>query len=231
MAEGQESATRGIEYVKSHQSSDGGWGSYSERDKSNPVDTALGILALNAMGEGPKIAKSQMEWENLLSKQQARHLRPYFVHTSPLFGKSLHIKQIHDKMVEMIKSAQKTVRVSTLYFDMLYENIIERAERENVEFKIVVRPRADIKGVREKINKNVLDIMNRSTKGNVRTNPISHSRLLIIDDKEVLVSTADLTRDQLFDEYNAGMWTRDTEVVVQAIDFFENLWNESDKLT
>ena len=56
-----------------------------------------------------------------------------------------------------------------------------------------------------------------------------HSRMVIIDDSEVLVSSSDLTRDQLYDEYNAGIWTSDKETVKKAIDFFENLFQLENK--
>ena len=229
----REVALKAAEYVKHSQRPNGSWGrTWDDGTSDNRTDDAsLAILALNAIGEGPKTALCQVEWDNILAKQRERFLKPYFVHTSPLYGKSLHVKQIHDRVIDMVNNAKGAIRICSLYWDMLYENIVERVVQGSIECKIIVRPRADIRGVREKINKNVLDILNVCTKGNVRTNPVVHTRLLIIDDKEVLISTADLTRDQLFDEYNAGIWTRDQEVVQQAIEFFENLWNESDKLS
>lgn len=60
----------------------------------------------------------------------------------------------------------------------------------------------------------------------VITEPLLHARLYIIDN-EVLVSSADITPEQLEKEYNAGIWTRDEETVEDAIKFFENIWNES----
>jgi hypothetical protein len=54
--------------------------------------------------------------------------------------------------------------------------------------------------------------------------------MIIIDEDELIISSADLTRDQLFDEFNAGMYTRDKESINKAITFFENLWEQSDEL-
>lgn len=131
----------------------------------------------------------------------------------------------------MLNNATQTIRISSLYVDMLYENIIDVIQENNIEVKIIVRPRKDIQGIREKISKSVLDILSISTRGKVRTNPIIHARMLIIDDKEVLISTSDLTRDQLFDEYNAGIWTKNQVIVENAIKFFDNAWEESDVLS
>jgi hypothetical protein len=51
--------------------------------------------------------------------------------------------------------------------------------------------------------------------------------MIIVDDKEALISSADLTRDQLIDEFNAGIWVRDKETVKRATEFFDNIWEES----
>ncbi len=210
-------------YIRISQESNGSW--------ENTKNTALAILALNSIGEGVKIPTASIQWNNLLSQQRHQKSLPVFLHTSPLFEKSIHVKQIHDKTLEMLDNASQTIRISSLYVDMLYENIIDVIQENNIEVKIIVRPRKDIQGIREKISKSVLDILSISTRGKVRTNPIVHARMLIVDDKEVLISTSDLTRDQLFDEYNAGIWTRNPTIVENAIKFFDNVWEESDVLS
>jgi len=65
-----------------------------------------------------------------------------------------------------------------------------------------------------------------ATNGNVRTCKVCHARMIIIDSKEVLISTADLTRDQLYDEFNAGIWSENPDTVHAAINFFENIWSD-----
>ena len=50
-----------------------------------------------------------------------------------------------------------------------------------------------------------------------------HSRLVVIDAKEVLVSSADLDFTQLEKEFNAGIWTNNPDVVAKAIRYFDNL--------
>ncbi len=50
-----------------------------------------------------------------------------------------------------------------------------------------------------------------------------HSRLVIIDTKEVLVSSADLDFTQMDLEFNAGIWTNNPDTVAEAIRYFDNL--------
>lgn len=218
-------------YIHKLQENDGSWrfeGNWADGKSKN---TALAILALSAIGEGAKVSRAPIEWNDKLSKQRYQKSCPVFLHTSPLFEKTIRVKQIHDKTLEMFNKASQTIRISSLYVDMLYENLIDIIQENNIEVKLIVRPRKDIQGIREKIAKSVLDILNISTRGKIRTNPVIHSRMIIIDDKEALVSTSDLTRDQLFDEYNAGIWTRDPSVIESAIRFFDNVWEESDVLS
>ena len=66
--------------------------------------------------------------------------------------------------------------------------------------------------------------LNIATRGNVVQSELIHSRMVIIDEEELLVSSADLTRDQLYDEFNAGIWTSDKETVKKAIEFFDNVF-------
>ena len=51
--------------------------------------------------------------------------------------------------------------------------------------------------------------------------------MIIVDNKELMVSSADLTRDQLFDEFNAGLSTKDQQAINKAIQYFDNLWQQS----
>ena len=96
--------------------------------------------------------------------------------------------------------------------------------------RIVTRPARDVRGPRERIGKNVLNLLSVGSKGGLRTSDTVHSRLLIIDERQVIVSTADLTRDQLFDEFNAGLLTSEPKCVQAAIEYFENLWAEAEPL-
>jgi hypothetical protein len=53
--------------------------------------------------------------------------------------------------------------------------------------------------------------------------------MLIVDDKEMIISSSDLTRDQLFDEFNAGVFVTDSKRISAAVEYFENAWSQSDQ--
>jgi len=214
----------GAEWIKKKQLGNGSW-------KGWPHETSYALLALFSIGEGPKQSLDILEWAETLQIQKIKYMRPLFLCTSPILESKSHVKEIHDRIKIMINSAQNSIRIASLYIDILHEELIEFCkENPHVEVKIICRPARDIRGLRERIAKNVLDLLNAATRGNVRKNELLHSRLIIVDDKQLLVSSADLTRDQLFDEFNAGIYTKDEESIKRAISFFENMWINSEQI-
>lgn len=208
---------RGLEWILSKQQGIGKWEDVS--------DTTSALRALLTMGHGPEIPCELMELELMRLDQNHSKSRPIFVHTSPLYHSSLHVKEINDKISNMISKAKKEIRMTSPFVDMFYEDLIDVCQKNpELKLKLITRPKSEIEGLREKIAKNVVDLLNTVARGNVVQSRIVHSRMVIIDDTEVLVSSADLTRDQLFDEFNAGIWTADKETVAKAIDFFENIF-------
>lgn len=61
----------------------------------------------------------------------------------------------------------------------------------------------------------------------IRYNETIHSRIVIKDDREVLVSSADFNKNSLIDQFNAGISTKDKETVRKAIEYFDNIWGKS----
>jgi hypothetical protein len=212
------SVQKGLEWLAKRQREDGSWGNHDHM-------TAMALIGLLAAGEGPKTPLEFIDFEYVKFRQDLKKQRPIFLHTSPLYQNSFHVKQIYDKIANMLKNAQKEIRIASPFIDMFYEEIINlKQAKPDLIVKIITRPKQEAERVRKKIAENVIDLLNIATKGNVLESKMIHSRIIIIDDEEVLVTSADLTRDQLFDEFNAGISTSDKETVKRAIDFFENMF-------
>ncbi len=41
----------------------------------------------------------------------------------------------------------------------------------------------------------------------------------------ILISSADLTEEQMEKEFNLGIWSRDPEAVKKSVEIFEDIWN------
>jgi phosphatidylserine/phosphatidylglycerophosphate/cardiolipin synthase-like enzyme len=219
-AEGIEDAAarNGLRWLKSLQLENGSW--------ENREDfTSMALIGLLAMGEGPKVPFELVENENMRLRQNIERQAPIFCHTSPLYKQSLHVKSINDTILTMLRKAVNEIRIASPFFDIFYEEIINlKRENQSIHIKIITRPKKEAEGTRERIAKNVIDLLNTVSEGNVVQSELVHARMVIIDDQEALISSADLTRDQLFDEFNAGIWTSDRRTVIEAINFFENLF-------
>lgn len=129
----------------------------------------------------------------------------------------------------MIQNAQTEVLIMTPFVDILYDSIVNRIldSQSLASVKIITRPKKDIGGSRSRIASSALDTLNTQTKGTLRVTELVHARMIITDSSQMIVSSADLTRDQLYDEYNAGLFTQDKEAIKLALDFFNNLYNSS----
>lgn len=212
------SAKKGLQWLVRQQQEDGSWQNW-------PTDTAEALLGLLAMDEGPKISVEFMDYELAKLNQSSRRQKTVFVCTSPPYKNLPHAEDIHNKIRDMLSRARTEIRITSTFIDMLYAEIIDlKRQNPNLVVKIITRPKREAKGERTKVARKVIDSLNAATKGNVVELDLIHSRMVIIDDEEVLVSSADLTRDQLVDEFNAGIWTSDEEAIRKAIMFFDSLF-------
>ena len=185
--------------------------------------SADACLALISAGEGPKVSLEYVEWMDRLREQELRYIKTYFVHTSPKYFEEYHVEDVQKIIKRMLHSAKSEIRILSPYIEILHDVLIKLiTEKTKLSIKMITRPKDD-KGV----NRKVIDQLNKYTGGNCKSNWKIHSRMVIVDKHEVLISSSDLDRNGLIDQYNAGIWTRDQETVTEAIEFFENIWNES----
>jgi hypothetical protein len=209
-----------VNWLKKNQKEDGSWGSV--------YDTAYACLALMSVGEGPKIPLEEVEWKEMLMNQKLKHMKPHFVHTSPEYYEQRHIENIQKAIRTMFQSAKSEIRILSPHFELLHDELIKLiTKKPNLSVKMITRPKEE----QAKHNQKVIDQLNKYTRGNCKSNWKIHSRMIIIDKHEVLISSSDFDRNGLIDQYNAGIWTRDKETVEAAIKFFENIWNESNDKT
>jgi hypothetical protein len=206
-----------VDWLKKIQEANGSW--------ENRVDvTARAISTLICAGEGPKISLEEYENEIMLNKQIAHRAQSHFISTLP------PETQIKDKIKEMLNKASSRVLICSRFITEFWADIIKlKNEKPAIDVRILTIPKSEgkqYKGDGKKFIEPAFDGLQRTLEGNFRTNALLHSRLYIIDD-EVLVSSADITPEQLEKEYNAGVWTKDENTLKMATEFFEKIWEDS----
>ncbi|WP_287584169.1 phospholipase D-like domain-containing protein [Candidatus Borrarchaeum sp.] len=233
---------RSIEFIKTSQNPDGSWGEkvsiFPEEPEKEPIyvhsvdNTSYALLSLLAVTPPLSITQEQYQLEKIQYEQKINRKKSDFIHTSPLYDtkdKILHVTTLHDKISEVLNNAKHTLLIMSPYIDMHYKEITNLSARNPLlDIRIITRPKDEIGGERKKISKHAINLLKKATKGKLKHLDIIHSRLIIVDNQEIILSSADLTLEGLADEFNAGIYTRDPELVKQSIDYFENTWNYED---
>jgi len=69
--------------------------------------------------------------------------------------------------------------------------------------------------------------------GVVKLNDNIHSKMVIVDRKKILVTSANLTQTGLWENYEVGVWAENEKLAQEGVDYFEMVWNsiESVELT
>ena len=214
------SVKRCVDWLKKIQKTNGSW-------ENHPGSTADAILTLISAGDGAKISLEDYENQKIISQHKIQRARSHFVHTSPPSS------QIKDKIKEMLNNATTRVLICSRFITEFWVDIIKlKNDNPALDLRVITIPRNvaknGYKGAGKKFVEPAFDGLQRTLQGNFRTNDLLHSRLYIID-AEVLVSSADITTEQLEKEYNAGVWTKDEETLEMAANFFEKIWEDSEK--
>jgi hypothetical protein len=190
--------------------------------------TGAGTLALIHTGEGPKIPIVDMDnmlkkKENKIEKSKAR-----FVATIPSTRHESRVTSISDNMERMIENADHSLLISTLRIDYLYEPIIDKmADRDDFEVKVVTNT-SNVSGEGKKLKEATMSDLIKRTEGNVKEDKLIHARMVVADKSELIVSTADLTREQLVQEYNVGIYTENEQAIQSATELFNVMWERAD---
>lgn len=174
------------------------------------------LLGLIAAGYGKKISAEEVRWEAKIREQRRSRFSPKFVTTLPSTRFKTRKMEIRNEIKRMIQSTQDSLSISTLQMDMLHDDLIDCMNTTDDILIRILTNTGTASGPRTKMKKAVMNEMVQRLDGSVREDRLIHTRMVIRDQEEALISTADLTRDQLQDSFNAGIHTRDPKVVRQA---------------
>ena len=150
-----------------------------------------------------------------------------FVHTSPDFPDTIYdakVTSIKDAIAAMLQRARCSIRISTRQMDMFDDELI-RLKQDSPDLEITVLSRGPEKaeGARKKIAGRAFDRMKAVGIKLPIEQDLLHSRMVVVDDQELLVSSADLDYTQMEKEFNSGIWTNNPSMVAEATKFFDNL--------
>jgi hypothetical protein len=146
-----------------------------------------------------------------------------------------------EKIEGIVHGAQEEVLIISpwlFYVDWLTAMIKPLADR-GIRIRIVTWPSYargswEEGGVEVKQNKKqafaLRRFLNMFPRDTVRLNDNAHSKLIIVDRKAIIASSANLTQTGLFMNYEAGIWVFDMALAGDGVAFFEKLWNADETI-
>lgn len=136
---------------------------------------------------------------------------------------------IDESIQKMITSAKKHLKILSPYVDMyLIKELLEQKEK-GIKIFIVTRDVDEVK--KQRGNVQALQFIQDAFGENHKVNPFIHSRIIIKDDLEAMVSSADLTRDSLRSHYNAGLILSDPILLQKLLSYFKQIFKDSKNMS
>ena len=130
---------------------------------------------------------------------------------------------LYEDVKRFISAAQNELKIITPHIDMfLIKDILARSEDE-VKISIITRGRDTF----SKSGKEAFDFIHDMLDKNHKTNDYIHSRLIIRDELEAIVSSADLNQDSMLGQYNAGILLSSPDTIQKLVNFFNQVWIDS----
>jgi cardiolipin synthase len=148
--------------------------------------------------------------------------------------------QILNRIREMLREAEEEVLITSpwlFYVDWITATVKPLLDR-GVRVRIITWPsyeRVKI-GARGEIRENrkqgfaLRRFLSMFPPDTVRLNDNVHSKVWVVDQRQVLVSSANLTQTGLWENYEAGLWVKDGEIARRAAEYFETLWESEETI-
>lgn len=134
-------------------------------------------------------------------------------------------RSIDETIRNLIVSAKKELRIISPYVDMHLVKEIREQHEQGVKIFMITRGIDEKSQSRE--NKQALTYIQEKLKENHKVNPYIHSRIIIRDEMDGLVSSADLTEGSLKSHYNAGIILADPVLVQKLLNYFNQAFLDS----
>jgi len=170
--------------------------------------------------------KEELSDENKSLRQQVDSFE--FLVTTPDYRDT---KTISDEFRVSVRSAKKEILIVSPWITRLIPEI-ENIAPKGVKFKIITR--IDKKDIETpSFDENIARRLIRLGGGSIKKLDSLHAKMIIVDGKKAIISSANITKAGLGDDdadivnYEAGVVVQG-DYVKDAIAFFDAMWNEAD---
>lgn len=142
---------------------------------------------------------------------------------------------IDETIQKMILSAKKDLKIISPYIDMYLVKQLLEQHRKGIKISLITRSIAELKrkksGTSNKENIQALTSLHKELNSDHRANIHIHSRIIIQDEIDALVSSADLTSESLKSMYNAGIILSNPVLVQKLLNYFNQAFRDSELMS
>jgi len=129
-------------------------------------------------------------------------------------------ESLKDEIERMIDESHERLLIISPYCDMTFISQLVTAKDSGVDVKIILRDDEHVQG----LAKDGLDQIKKNFPNEHKLIKNIHSRIIICDSKEAIVSSADLDQKSLQSLINIGIKTSNPKLVKSIISFFDQVW-------
>lgn len=189
--------------------------------------TATVVIALTDAGLGPQMSVEHHKREKFVLDKRLRCMRPLSLQTDP----NQYSFTIRTRIRQLIKEARRRVWIASRFVTEFWTDIASlRRDKPELDIRVITAPAGDMKsayvGSGKKFIDSACDTLQKSLQGNYRTSKLLHARVIVVD-SVAIVGSADLTTEQLQNEFNLAIEVRDAATLQDIENFFNSVWTAS----
>ncbi|MFH1127363.1 MAG: phospholipase D-like domain-containing protein [archaeon] len=140
---------------------------------------------------------------------------------------------VYGEISRELSNAKKEILISSPWITHILNELsyFQKTNGKNkIEIKIITRL------IKEDIDRGITDldkfrVLKDNYGADIRYNNDLHAKMLIIDNRVAIISSANLTKKGLSVNYEAGICLRDENMLNKVRQFFNAVWNDSKPLT
>lgn len=199
------------------------------------LEKSIKILKLNTIEQNKLLEEiTELEGDKKKRKLDLERLRQSFtfIVTTPRPNEASNAVTVCGEISSELSKAQQEVLICSPWITHILDEFSDYKEKDGkkkINLKIITRL------IKEDIVRGITDLdkfrILKEYGAEIRYNNDLHAKIVIIDDFVAIISSANLTKNGLSVNYEAGICLKDKNMVAKVARFFNDVWEESKPLT
>ncbi len=201
----------------------------------NDLEKTIKILKLNTIEQNKLLEEiTELEKDKKKRKLDLERLRQSFtfIVTTPKPNEASNAVTVCGEISSELSKAQQEVLICSPWITHILDEFSDykvKDDKKKINLKIITRL------IKEDIDCGITDPdkfrILKDYGAEIRYNNGLHAKIVIVDNSVAIISSANLTKNGLSVNYEAGICLRDRNMVNKVTLFFNDVWEESKPLT